>query len=277
MHVALTLYFYLDKEYQGYIKEHPAFYIYLPVAVILACGLFTLAFGKTGVVYLTIFYHAWLLFHYGRQNFGLMAFVCLSQGASPLGKVEKWAFQLAPIGAILGAHAVLPEFKGALGSYALLSWKTGIVIYGSALALLAYASIVSRNRDGWLPRVFFLVLALFWLPTFLFDSYQKAIMGYAVAHALQYFIFMYFSAAGNRDGARRGLLLLGMGAVVGWIILWLSREKELWGPLLYFMLGAEFGLVMWHFIVDAGLWKLRQKWQRERVRERFAFIFPAKT
>ncbi|MEQ1672994.1 MAG: hypothetical protein ABL893_19250, partial [Hyphomicrobium sp.] len=81
MHVALTLYFYLDKEYQGYIKDHKAFYIYFPVAVILSCGLFTLAFGKTGVVYLTIFYHAWLLFHYGRQNFGLMAFVCLSQGA----------------------------------------------------------------------------------------------------------------------------------------------------------------------------------------------------
>ncbi len=277
MHVALTFYFYADKEYQGFMSEHRSYYFYLPISIILTCGFFTLALGDVGLVYLTIFYHAWLLFHYGRQNFGLMSFVCISQKALPLGKIERVAFQLAPIGAILGAHNVLPEFKKAVGFLAPVSWSIGLAIYMIAIVAFTYTFIFKRKGDSWLLRAYTAVLALFWAPTFLFTTYETAIMGYAVAHALQYFVFMYFCASGHKDGSKKGLILLGMGAVFGSVAIWLMRDKSLWGgPLLHFILGAGLGLVMWHFIVDAGLWKLRHKWQRERVKERFAFIMPPK-
>ncbi len=265
MHIALTSFFYLDRDYRDHISRHKPFYIYFPAAMIILCGMLTQTLGKEGVVYLTIFYHAWLLFHYGRQNFGLMSFICLSQNAKPLGTAERVAFHLAPVGAILGAHAVLPEFKSALGSYAVLSWRAGLVLYGLAVLAVVYAGLY-RRRDSALTLVYLLMLVLFWLPTFLFDSYAKAVLGYAVAHALQYFVFMYFSASGSRYGARQSLLLLGTGAVLGWLVIWLTRDHELWGGALMFMMGAELGLVMWHFIVDAGVWRLSQPWQRAQVK-----------
>ena len=42
-----------------------------------------------------------------------------------------------------------------------------------------------------------LLMSVGFFPTFMFDSVQGAIMGYALAHGLQYFVFMYFVSAKN--------------------------------------------------------------------------------
>lgn len=272
MHVALTVYFYLDREYREFMMQDKRYYVYFPLAVVAACGLFTLSFGKTGVLYLTVFYHAWLLYHYGRQNFGLMSFVCASERGKPLKSIERFAFGVAPVGAILGAHNI--AFKDAFGAAAQPSFMLGLALYAIAVAAALYAALVVRRDEPFAVRAYLLVLILFWAPTFLFTNYSQAIMGYATGHALQYFLFMYFSAAGAERGARQGVILLGIGAVVGWAIIATAREHEIWGPALQVMLGVELGIVMWHFIVDAGLWKMRYKWQREQVHRRFGFMFP---
>ena len=55
------------------------------------------------------------------------------------------------------------------------------------------------------------------------------------------------------------------------------RERSMWQSLSpemdRFMVGAAIGLVMWHFIVDAGVWKLSNKWFRGQCFERMKFLF----
>ena len=34
--------------------------------------------------------------------------------------------------------------------------------------------------------------------------------------------------------------------------------------------GAYLGLVMWHFVLDAGIWRLREPFQRQYMTERFS-------
>jgi hypothetical protein len=38
--------------------------------------------------------------------------------------------------------------------------------------------------------------------------------------------------------------------------------------------GAYLGIVMWHFLLDAGMWRLSEPFQRAYMGERFAFLRP---
>lgn len=42
------------------------------------------------------------------------------------------------------------------------------------------------------------------------------------------------------------------------------------GTALY---GLLVGLVMTHFVIDAGVWRLREPFQRAYMRRKFAFVF----
>ena len=97
-------------------------------------------------------------------------------------------------------------------------------------------------------------------------------MSYAIAHACQYFVFMYYLASGDNKKGQTNVLLLASVAILGWILIWLTRDSSLWGQLSGFMPGAALALIMWHFIIDAGVWQLRDPWQRNRIRERFSFL-----
>ena len=41
----------------------------------------------------------------------------------------------------------------------------------------------------------------------------------------------------------------------------------------YAVYGAFIGIVMTHFVLDAGIWRLRERFQRGYMRERFSFVF----
>jgi len=68
--------------------------------------------------------------------------------------------------------------------------------------------------------------------------------------------------------------------VVGGAILTIRQE---FGPLVAnfigfptaapFISGFMFGLVIAHFIIDAHAWRLRDKPQRDFIRDRFGFVF----
>jgi hypothetical protein len=276
MHVGLTAYFYLDREYRSHAMKHSPFYILLPIGVIIASGLLTWRFAQHGTTYLLLFYHAWLLFHYGRQNYGVLAFTSIAtQSGRPL-LSERVSLHLAPLGGIIGAHAVFAPFaKSVFAPYVDVSFHLGIALTVSAIALALFAAVRHLIQGAPLWRTFFIVLlSLFYVPTFFFDNYFQAVMGYAIAHALQYFVFMFFLAAGasNKTPARSIIALL-IGMFMVWGLILLMKERAIWGPLQPFIVGAATGLIMWHFVMDAGFWKLSRPWQRSQVQKRYAFLF----
>src|SRR5262245_6866427 len=285
MHVGLTLFFYVDAEYRKLVASHRGYYVYLPLFALAACGVTTAIYGERGLLYLYLFYHAWLLVHYGRQNYGLLVFVGIAEGSAPPSRIEKIALHLAPVGSLLAANSLLagafmPGFKdAAFGPWLEPAYRMGFVIYMVALAC-GLVALAQQWRHLLCWRALYLALVLlFWAPTFLFEGYYKAIMGFAVGHALQYYVFMFFVASGipeheprSTERLRNNMLLLGLVGMLGWVLLWILREREIWGPALRFVLGAELGLVMWHFIADAGFWRLRHAWQRQQIKERFRFL-----
>lgn len=129
-----------------------------------------------------------------------------------------------------------------------------------------------KSRAHSLRLAFSTLLPLFFFTTFLFDSYTEAIMGYAIAHGVQYFIFMFFLASGSDGSSRSNVLALAIISILGWFLILVTRDNSWWGSLSSFIPGAALALIMWHFIVDSGLWRLRNKWQRDQVSKRFTSI-----
>jgi hypothetical protein len=244
--------------------------------VIIAAGALTAQFANTGLIYLQLFYHAWLLFHYGRQNYGILAFTGIATQSGRPSVLERLALHLAPVGGILGAHAIYSAFQRSAFA-PLVEWSLWIgialTVLAVGLAAIEATRALMRRASLWRPLTI-LMLSLFYVPTFFFDNYLQAVMSYAIAHALQYFVFMVFLAAGSpSQHAGRSVFVLVCAALATWGLILLTREPALWGPAEPFITGAALGLIMWHFILDAGFWRLSQPWQRARVKERFAFLF----
>jgi len=138
------------------------------------------------------------------------------------------------------------------------------VIFGLAVALN------ESLRTNWLRLVFFLFGTLFFLPLYAFDDPVSATLGYAIAHGLQYVVFMAFVGADRRFPIASLIILAGIATIYAAFALWLVNNAAVYGSALT---GVFIGLVATHFVLDAGIWKLREPFQRRYMREKFNFIF----
>ena len=118
------------------------------------------------------------------------------------------------------------------------------------------------------------ILMLFYLPLFVFRNAQLAVGSYAMAHGLQYLIFMGYVAAVPRAAlARRAIALVACVGLIGGLLQILQREAP-FGDWRMPVFGAYLGIVMWHFLLDDGMWRLSEPFQRAYMGERFAFLRP---
>lgn len=80
-------------------------------------------------------------------------------------------------------------------------------------------------------------------------------------------------------GASRPRPLLALGALIGlgigggFLLTYMTNAGSEPGALFKFIFGMAVGTVMSHFVIDAGVWKLRHPFQRGYVRRAFPFVF----
>jgi hypothetical protein len=146
-----------------------------------------------------------------------------------------------------------------------------------AVALVLGAAALVRNiaiRANFRRFATLIVLALFFAPTFLYEERISAFSTFALAHALQYFMFMYYVGAhrANGDGHGRFIkLLVTFFVATGFFML--LKDGAIWGRASWPLLGIFWGIVLSHFVVDADVWRLSQPFQRNYIRSAFGFLF----
>lgn len=289
-HVPITLFFYTDKEFSGIIKDHKLRYVYLPLFLIVATGLLFALSGAVVQAFLLLAYWSWQAFHYGRQNIGVYAFASIAQtGASPH-KAEKLAIDLGTILGILGTFkilgtAVAPSYLH--GTFDQL-YKFGYFAF-AVVFVFSIAVYLKFYRDTTtFKTIFFFTSVFFFYPVFISTDQNVAFLSYAIAHGLQYIIFMTVISAnaGQEDKPRvvayrsvwkLVVLLLVLGFVF-WRVADLKQVEMVKSSPVYtgiadFLFGAVLGATMSHFIVDASAWKLSMKQQRSYITKRFNFVF----
>jgi hypothetical protein len=292
-HVPATFFFYADRKFAHIVRQHKARYIYFPLALTVGAGLVVAFSSAQTQAYLFLFFWAWQAFHYGRQNLGIYSFASIAQSSSAPDKLEKLAIDLATACGILGTFRILgmgvaPEYlRGAFERLYQIGW------YGYLVVIIFCLYVYARNfrRTTPLKSIFFWTLALFFLPIYLSNDINVTFLSYAIAHGLQYIVFMGIVsfAAEPQERARaaryqNALKLLGLMIVLGLLFynadtlrgLELVKNNLLLVRCFDFLFGAVLGATMAHFVIDAGAWRLSKLPQREYMTRSFGFILAAR-
>jgi MFS family permease len=293
-HVPLTLFFYTDREFSGIVRSHKLRYIYTPIFLTVVTGLMFAFSSYRAQGFILLAYWAWQAFHYGRQNIGIYAFASIAQTGRAPHRIEKLAIDLGTILGILGTFRILgmtvsPDYLHGTFNYL---YQFGYVAFAGVF-IFSLAVYLKYYRDTTVFKtLFFFTSVFFFYPVFISTDENVAFLSYAIAHGLQYIIFMTVISANSgqadepRSVAYKGIWkLLIFLLVVGFAFWRVSDLKQMevmnstwvYTALADFLLGAVLGATMSHFVVDAGAWKLSMARQRDYITKRFGFIFDKKT
>ena len=142
-----------------------------------------------------------------------------------------------------------------------------------AVGFWAFSRRPPERRGAAYAAVYALSL-LFFAPVFIFTNPFAAATSFAVAHGYQYLLLVGLVAGSDRIGRRRvvSLSLLILVAVGGGWLLSRASHVSASSTLGGAVFGAYLGVVMSHFVIDAGLWRLRDKFPREFLSEQLPYL-----
>src|SRR6185437_7245838 len=100
-----------------------------------------------------------------------------------------------------------------------------------------------------------------------------------VAHGLQYLMLISVIASQGDAAATRSsrlvrLALLANIALIGGVLLSAASHLHDSSQVGRFVFGAYLGVVMAHFVIDAGIWRMRDPLARKFMTESVPFLLP---
>lgn len=275
VHVASTGWFYSVAEVRSHMRAHPMRYGAVPLVLVGGSSALAAAVDARTLTWILLGFFAWQFHHFQKQNLGIAALAARSHHARGLDRAERAALIGAGAGGILAlvAHPLLLQLVGvpSLGPL----FALGVAVFGCSVATGLAALIRRAPADR--PAAFVAAYGtalLFFLPVFLFASPYAAVAGLTIAHGLQYLLLMALVAArpsASRTTTANVVILVNVALIAGLVLNRFSHlhDSVLAGRVLF---GIYLGLTMTHFVVDAGLWRLRDEFPRTFLAGRLPFL-----
>jgi hypothetical protein len=264
VHVASTGWLYTLADVRAYAAQRPLRYRWVPAGLVVGGATTAAIVSPARMAWALLPFFAWQFFHFHKQNLGMAALAASSHRVVPLTRTERRALVVAG-GAGIAGLMVRPALL-QLHVDAHIGFLFGgaeIVFAGAVLTgLVAWIRRPAHDRPVGVGAVYSMAL-LFSLPVFLFSSPYAAVGGMTIAHGLQYLLLMGLIAGGGPTTTRlRALVVLGNVGLAGGALL--SGASHLHGsvPAFRILFGAYLGAVMAHFVIDAGLWRMRDPFPR---------------
>jgi hypothetical protein len=264
VHVAATGWFFFLPEVRRHAMVHRVRYVVVPVSLIAGGALVAMLLPDRSIHWALLAYFAWQFYHFQKQNLGLAALAGVSSKVGSLDGRERLGIVVAGIGGIAGLithpdllQLNLPRPLGFLFPVAGLVFVVGV---GIGL----YALATRHQRTTGLVTMYLIAL-FFFAPVFVFQSPYAAVAGLTIAHGYQYLLIVGLVAGAPRKdrSGPAGVALLMAVALFGGVLLdvasHLHTSPHGFARALY---GAYLGAVMAHFVIDAGLWRLRDEFPR---------------
>ena len=277
-HVASTGWLYLLRDVRSYAVSHPWRFIRVPVLLMFAGAAAAATLTAAAMTWLLLPFFAWQFFHFAKQNLGMTALAAKTAGAPALQPGERRALigsGLAGIGGLMARPALLQLRVDP-------RWGALFPLSAAAMAAAVAAGVIllARRAPAQRPRgfcVMYLMGLFFSVPVFVFASPYAAVGGMTIAHGLQYLLLVSLVAAGGPGEAGRALRLavLSNVALIGGAVLAVTSHLHSGGPAVRLAFGAYLGAVLAHFVVDAGLWRLRDPFPRAFLARRVPYLMPA--
>lgn len=272
-HVGSSFLFYAEPPIRHFMlsEGRTRFAVLPPLLVGVGALLFAVGDATTRAYAISAFW-IWQVHHFTRQNHGILAFASRSEGLAP-DLAERTALTLTNVAGIFGAFILTaPYDRTFLAGW---GWQLHAIGLGAyAAAFLAWAISLRhpmRRRPGWRSWML-LLLMLFYLPLYAVQDPFLSVYVFLTAHGLQYLVFMAFVTRKSDLGWRRGLVGLLVASVGFGLGIQVLQAGSLDTPAGRAMLGAAFGVIVWHFLLDARIWRLGEPFQRRTMTDRFDFL-----
>lgn len=259
-HVALTGLFYGDPEFRPVLTaDRRRFLLAPPAAVAAGVAVFTLGPRPLQVAVLFAV-QVWQIHHFTRQNLGVFSLYARARGGASLSAEERRVFDLTGYAGMCGTVQVAVagfEVPGA-GVFT----TAGLAFLAAAVVLV----VRLRPMPSW--RLAGLAIAIgFYLPLFLYrPTLLVAVGAYGFAHGAQYVAMMIHLRGGRRSPWLWVLAVAAMLVLVGFPLRWAGQQPY---GLVF---GLYTGLVVSHFVIDAGAWKMREAGPRRYVTGRLPWL-----
>ena len=277
VHVASTGWFYTVPAVRAHMRRHPARYLWWPAALLAGACAVAATVPRTALYWLLVPYFGWQFWHYQKQNLGIVALTASSLRIAPPSRTERRALHTAGVAMIAGLLTRPSLLQLPVRAILAPLWPAAAA--GFAVAVVAglwgLARRAPTDRSAGYCTVLLTSLA-FGLPVFLFGSPYAAVAGLTVAHGLQYLLLMAMLTAGSEHGAARlgRLAVLCNIALLGGALLALASDQLAARPAGRMLFGLFLGAVMAHFVIDAGLWRLREQFPRTFLASRLPALMP---
>lgn len=277
VHVAATGWLYTLPQVRAHAVRHRTRFVWGPIGLIVAAALAAAAIAPSTLVWLLLPYFAWQFVHFQKQNLGMAALAASSNGVTGLRPYERRALLLAGWAGVAGLmarpgllHLSVDPGLGAV-------FPATAVLFAGAVGM-GVAALIRRpraDRPGGFCVVY-LTSLLFSLPVFVLDSPYAVAGGMTVAHGSQYLLLMGLMAVGGGQGTRRLRLLAVLCdiALVGGVALSAASRLLYAAPAGRLLFGAYLGVLMAHFVIDAGVWRLRDPFARELLASHVPYLVP---
>jgi hypothetical protein len=279
VHVAATGWFYTSAPVRAHMREHPARYLWIPLGLVAGAGALAGLVAPRALQWCLLAYFAWQFFHYQKQNLGLAALAAASHRVMALTTAERRALVAAGLAGVAGllAHPGLLQLTVALRlGWAFPASAAGFVA-AAGYGLCQLARRPAAERPAGLCATYAMALA-FWLPVFTFGSPYAAVAGLTIAHGLQYLVLVGLVAGGGGRGMTRALPLAALGniALIGGALLAAASHLHSAPAAWRVLYGGYLGVVMAHFVIDGGLWRMRESFPRSFLTTRVPYLLPGR-
>ena len=277
VHVAATGWLFTQPAVRAHAGRHRIRFLWTPAALVAVAGTAAAVIGPARFGWLLLPYFGWQFFHFQKQNLGMAALAASCRLVAPLQAAERRALLGTGAAGIAGlmARPGLLQVRVHYPSGAL--WDVAAAGFGAAVLAggIALAQRPAADRPAGFTMMYLTAL-LFPLPVFVFSSPYAAAGGMTAAHGLQYLLLVGLVAAGRGGGARRltRLALLANIALAGGAVLSAASHLHSAGPAGRLLFGAYLGAVMAHFVIDAGLWRLREQFPRRFLATHLPYLLP---
>lgn len=270
-HVLSTIWFGSDPDYRPVIQENRTRMIASLAVIPMVMAIIALS-SQIAWSWVFAAYLVWQAQHYNRQNYGILAFASSHDGLGPLPREVGWIIHLTTCaGAVsmVTMPSIYPQGVAPLPFLtppaALAARLVAIASFATSIGVAAWLVLKDdRLRRSPTTLLFLCLTVVFFLPALLPGRSTATFWPYAMAHGLQYLVITGITALRSRLALSGLLVFLVLATVLG--VLASRMTNAPWAQIYT-------GIIMWHFLADARLWRLRDPTVRAIVRKRFDFVF----
>jgi len=276
VHVASTGWFWTVPEVRRHLRAHPGRYAAVPLALVAGTALLAALVPARPFSLVLLLFFGWQFFHFQKQNLGLSALASGAYRCGPLRPGERLAVTATGLAGTAGllSHPDLLQLTGTPPLGLLFPVAAAAYALGVGYGAVQLLRRPRTERPAAVSGVY-LTSLLFFLPVFLFSSPYAAVAGLTAAHGYQYLLIVGMVAGGGRGPRQVRLVslavLVNIALLLG-LALNLASHLHTGASPARAVYGAYLGAVMTHFVVDGGLWRLRDEFPRRFLGARLPYL-----